>query len=505
MAAANLGSLVATVAANTKPFQSGMKRANGMLSQLGQKLGLTDEQLKTMAKAAAAAAASFYAFNKVRDVIAGVAQEIDDLAKRARAMGAEVNQVAALSFASQLAGGDTQRFFSTIGRLMLNLGQGSQTTRTALRSLGLELEELASMNPVQAFLALQKALEGVENQQERMAIVALIAGGRMENMIPLMNLLGQDVEGFMQQHAQLMGMIETKAWEDYIDALTMVKTAWLGLKVTLFSTVLPVFKAIADALSAIISTVRTAWPLIRNLALAAAFCASKWIILRAAMLGYIAVSFIAARVMRIMIVMTEAMGKTAAAATQNWVGFAAMVAKTTAILVAVGLAVEEIKELEEAVNALTEAENENGGFGDLLKNARELEALSQKAQQWLSELRTPEEVFTDTLTELAEIQAAYEELGLTANQASLIWNRGVAKALQTLLQSKKVMDSMRQAASLKLGTMAEASGRMAAERQQQRQTEYLASLNQAMATANDILADIRDTIQPPPGNVPALP
>ena len=46
MAAANLGSLVATIAANTKPFQSGMKRANGMLSQLGQKLGMTDDQLK---------------------------------------------------------------------------------------------------------------------------------------------------------------------------------------------------------------------------------------------------------------------------------------------------------------------------------------------------------------------------------------------------------------------------------------------------------------------------
>ena len=54
-------------------------------------------------------------------------------------------------------------------------------------------------------------------------------------------------------------------------------------------------------------------------------------------------------------------------------------------------------------------------------------------------------------------------------------------------------------------TMAEASGRMAAERQQQRQTEYLDAINQAMATANDILADIRDNIQPPPGNVPALP
>ena len=505
MAAANLGSLVATVAANTKPFQSGMKRANGMLSQLGQKLGMTDEQLKNMAKAAAAAAASFFAFHKVRDVIGGVAQEIDDLAKRARAMGAEVNQVAALSFASQLAGGDTQRFFSTIGRLMLNLGQGSATTRTALKSLGLELEDLANKNPVQAFLALQKALEGVENQQERMAIVALIAGGRMENMIPLMNMLGQDIEGFMQQHAQLMGMIETQAWEDYIDAITMMKTAFLGLKVTLFSVLLPVFKAITDAVTAMIAAMRKLWPLIRNLAIAAAFCAAKFIILRTAQLAVVAASLILGRTIRLLIIMFNALGKTLAAASMNWMQFGAMVLKMTAVLVAVGLAVEEIKELEEAVDALNEAEDENGGFGDLLENARELEALAQTAQQWLSELRTPEEVFTDTLQELALIKAKYEELGLTAQQAQLIWNRGVASALKTLLESKKVMDSMKQAGALKLGTMAEASGRMAAEREQRRQTEYLDALNQAMETANDILADIRDKIEAPPGNVPALP
>ena len=505
MAAANLGSLVATVAANTKPFQSGMKRANGMLSQLGQKLGMTDDQLKSMAKTAAVAAASFFAFNKVKDIIAGVAQEIDDLAKRARAMGAEVNQTAALSFASQLAGGDTQRFFSTIGRLMLNIGQGSATTRTALKSLGLELEDLANKNPVQAFLTLQKALEGVENQTERMAIVALIAGGRMENMIPLMNMLGQDIEGFMQRHGQLMGMIETQAWEDYVDAITMLQTAWLGLKMTLFSVLLPVFKAIADAITGIITTVRTLWPLIRNLAIAAAFCASKFLILRSAQLAFIAVAFICVKVTRLLIIMTEALGKTLAAASMNWVQFAAMVAKMTAVLIAVGLAVEEIKELEEAVAALNEAEDENGGFGDLLANAREIEELAQKAQEWLTNLRTPEEIFADTLQELALIKAKFEELGLTAQQAQLIWNRGVASALKTLLQSKKVMDSIRQAGSLKLGTMAEASGRMAAERQQQRQTEYLKHLNDAMETANDILADIRDNIQPPPGNVPALP
>mgnify|MGYP001038402946 CR=1 FL=1 len=505
MAAANLGSLVATVAANTKPFQSGMKRANGMLSQLGQKLGLTDKQLKTMAKAAAAAAASFFAFHKVRDVIGGVAQEIDDLAKRARALGAEVNQVAALSFASQLAGGDTQRFFSTIGRLMLNLGQGSETTRIALNSLGLELDDLANMNPVQAFMALQEALEGVENQQERMAIIALIAGGRMENMIPLMNMLGQDIEGFMERHGELMGMIETQGWEDYVDALTMLQTAWLGLKVTLFSIVLPVFKAITDALTAIIATVRKAWPLIRNLAIAAAFCAAKFIILRTAQLALITVSLILAKTVKLLIIMFNALGKTLAAASMNWVQFAAMVAKMTVVLIAVGAAISEIKDLEEAVDALNEAEDENGGFGDLLKNARELEALAQTAQQWLSELRTPEEIFADTLNELALIKAKFEELGLTAQQAQLIWNRGVASALKTLLESKKVMDSIRQAGSLKLGTMAEASGRMAAERQQQRQTEYLDAINQAMATANDILADIRDNIQPPPGNVPALP
>jgi uncharacterized protein YukE len=167
--------------------------------------------------------------------------------------------------------------------------------------------------------------------------------------------------------------------------------------------------------------------------------------------------------------------------------------------------VSEIQELEEALQNLNDTTNEGGDFEDLLEDARSLEALAQKAQQWLSSLRTPEEVFTDTLQELALIKAKYEELGLTAQQAQLIWNRGVASALKTLLESKKVMDSMKQAGALKLGTMAEASGRMAAEREQRRQTEYLDALNQAMETANDILADIRDKIEAPPGNVPALP
>lgn len=505
MAAANLGSLVATVAANTKPFQSGMKRANGMLSQLGQKLGMTDKQLKTMAKAAAAAAAAFVGFKKIASLLEETAQRIDDLAKRARALGADVNQVAQLTFASALAGGDEQRFFSTMGRLMLNLGQGSATTRLALKTLGLTLEDLANKTPIQAFLILQDAINGVENQAERMGIIALIAGGRMENMIPLMNLLGQDVQGFMDEFSELHGVIDAEQWENYIDALTRLDAAWNGLKMTILQDILPVFQAIIDATRQIITLFRKWWPLIRNLALALAFCTVQWWGLYAAQKAWIALSFITGRAMKVLIIMTEAMGKTVAAASQNWIQFAAMVAKMTAILVAVGLAVSEIQELEEALENLNDTTNEGGDFEDLLQNARDLESLAQKAQQWLTNLRTPEEVFADTLQELALIKAKFEELGLTAQQAQLIWNRGVASALKTLMESKKVMDSIRAAGSLKLGTMAEASGRMAAEREQQRQTEHLAHINAAMARANDILADILDKIEPAPGNVPALP
>lgn len=504
MAAANLGSLVATVAANTKPFQSGMKRANGMLSQLGQKLGITDRQLKTMAKTAAAAAAAFFAFKKVGAMLQETAQRIDDLAKRARALGAEVNQVAQLTFASALAGGDEQRFFSTMGRLMLNLGQASGTTKTALSTLGLSVEELANMSPIDAFLALQDALEGVENQAERMGIIALIAGGRMENMIPLMNLLGTDVNAAMAEFSELHGVIDTTAWEEYIDALTRLKTAWQGFTMTILQDLLPVFQAIIDSLKEIIVFTRRVWPLIRNIGIAIAGVALAFWGWRAAQLAYTTLAPITAKAIKSLTSMIINQGKAVASASMNWAQFAKLVVTATAIFVAVGAAMAEMAEVEEELANLGNPEEDKGGWADLLENARKLEELAKKANALLSELRTPEEVFRDTLEELAAINVAFEELGLTADEAAIIWNRGVAKALATLLQSKKVMESMRQAGALKLGTMAEASGRMAAERQQQRQTEYLANLNAAMATANDILADIRDTIQPPPGNVPAL-
>lgn len=330
-----------------------------------------------------------------------------------------------------------------------------------------------------------------------MGIIALIAGGRMENMIPLMNLLGQDVQGFMDEFSELHGVIDAEQWENYIDALTRLDAAWNGLKMTILQDVLPAFQVIIDTTRSVLTLFRELWPLIRNLSLALIFCTAQWWAVYAAQKAWVALSFITGRAIKVLIIMTEAMGKTMAAASQNWIQFAAMVAKMTAILVAVGLAVSEIQELEEALEDLNDVTNEGGDFEDLLQNARDLESLAQKAQQWLTNLRTPEEIFADTLNELALIKAKFEELGLTAQQAQLIWNRGVASALKTLLESKKVMDSIRQAGSLKLGTMAEASGRMAAERQQQRQTEYLNQLNQAMAVANDILADIRDNIQPP--------
>tara|TARA_R100000152_G_C6781627_1_gene216561 strand:- start:3533 stop:5047 length:1515 start_codon:yes stop_codon:yes gene_type:complete len=504
MAAANLGSLVATVAANTKPFQSGMKRANGMLSQLGQKLGITDRQLKIMAKTAAAAAAAFLAFKKVASMLEETAQRIDDLAKRARALGADVNQVAQLTFASALAGGDEQRFFSTMGRLMLNIGQGSETTRLALKTLGLELEDLANKTPIDAFLVLQDAIGNVENQAERMGIIALIAGGRMENMIPLMNLLGQDVQGFMDEFSELHGVIDAEQWEDYIDELTRLRTAWNGLKMTLLLDVLPAFKSIIKSVKEIVASFRRWWPLVRNLAIALSSVAAAIVTLRIAKIAIMRILPIFAKMIRAITILQFSQAIAAASASMNFANYAKIVAAATVATAGAILAFKEMDEATKQLNEITGGEDK-GNFEDLLQKARDLEGLIGKAQGWLQNLRTPEEIFADTLNELALIKAKFEELGLTAQQAQLIWNRGVASALKTLLESKKVMDSIRQAGSLKLGTMAEASGRMAAERQQQRQTEYLNQLNQAMAVANDILDDIRNKIEPPPGNVPALP
>jgi hypothetical protein len=504
MAAANLGSLVATVAANTKPFQSGMKRANGMLSQLGQKLGVTDKALKTMAKTAAAAAAAFLGFKKGLALVGQVGERIDEMAKRARGLGGDINEMAQLQYAARIAGGDEERFFSTLGRMMLNLGQATPAVRRSIKALGEDFDDLTRKSPADVFLALQEAIAKVPNRMEAIALAGSVFGSRMENIKPLMNMLGTDVRGAMEEFKRLHGHIDGQKWEDYIDDLTRVETAWLGLKMVLAEDILPAFVSIVNIAKEIVVWFRKWWPLIRNVGIALGVVATAIWGIRAAKIAYMRIVPIFATMIKAITTLQFGQAAATALASMNFAAYAKVVAAATAVTVASILAFKEMDKAQAALEKETGGGNEPP-FQDLIGQITELEALAKRAQAILAELRTPDEIFADTLNELALIKAKFEELGLTAQQAQLIWNRGVASALKTLLESKKVMDSIRQAGSLKLGTMAEASGRMAAERQQQRQTEYLDAINQAMATANDILADIRDNIQPPPGNVPALP
>lgn len=507
--AANLGSLVATISANTAPFQKGMKRATGFLTHFATHIGLTAAGLKSLAIAATATGLSFLVFKKVggwmKSMLDSISEAIDELAKRSRAIGETANQLGAMQFAAELAGGSEERFFAGMMRMQLNAGKASTETRLALKALGIELKDFANLTVTGQMLALQEALQGVANKTEQAGAAALVAGGRTENMKSVMNMLGTDVRGAMEEFNRLHGVIDTAPFEKYLDAQVRLSKAWQGLKMKIVEPFIKALTTLIDVLTEIVVKLREYWPVIRNLTIALFANVGAWIAITVAIKTFGLILPAILLIVKAFVLGLRAMGMAASIATGNFVRLAASVVAFASVLVALGFAVDEMAKAEEALRKANEEIGQGDTYEGILDEARRLIALAELAQQMLNDLRTPEEVFGDTLGQLAEIKARFEELGLTAAEASLIWNRGVGKALQTLLQSKKVMDSIRQAGSLKLGTMAEASGRMAAERQQQRQTEYLNQLNQAMAVANDILADIRDKIEPPPGNVPALP
>ena len=242
----------------------------------------------------------------------------------------------------------------------------------------------------------------------------------MENMIPLMNLLGTDVSAAMAEFSELHGVIKTKPWEDYVDALTRLETAWFGLKMTMLQDLLPAFEAIVNSFKEVLRIVRLLWPLIRNLALGLAAAALAWWAITAAQKAWTVLSTVSAKALKNMIILLIEKGKALASASLTWWQFAKVVAASVAIMAAVGAAMVEMQEVAEELENLGNLEEDKGGWANLLENARKLEELAKKANSLLSELRTPEEVFSDTLEELAAINVAFEQLGLTADEAAII-------------------------------------------------------------------------------------
>ena len=248
--AANLGSLVATITANTKPFSKGMKTAGGDMNKMEQ--GGKKFSLKGMIAKIGLAAGAAVAFAKA---IAGVKDqmaELDKLGKTASKLGVGVQELERLRYAASLAGVEAAAFDKSLEKMARGVSEaahGTGTAKLALDDLGISAAELMKQSPDQQMLTLANAIKKVKNPAEKARVAYQIFGRAGVDMI---NMLDQGSEAIEEQGKKFDELNGVMSRAD-IDGIAAANDAWTDTKVaikgawrTFTIAIAPVLKGLAQ-------------------------------------------------------------------------------------------------------------------------------------------------------------------------------------------------------------------------------------------------------------------
>tara|TARA_B100001123_G_C15281416_1_gene1014138 strand:+ start:635 stop:2023 length:1389 start_codon:yes stop_codon:yes gene_type:complete len=247
--AANLGSLVANITANTKPFSKGMKTAGGDLSKMQQ--SANSFSLKSMIAKIGLAAGAAMAFGKA---IAGVKDqmaELDKLGKTADKLGIGVQELERLRYSASLAGIEAASFDKSLEKMARGVSEaahGMGTAKHALDDLGISAAELMQQSPDQQMMTLANAIKKIQNPAEKARVAYQIFGRAGVDMVNMLNQGSDAIEEQGKKFDELNGVMsraDIKAVEAANDAWTDTKIAIKGAWREFTIAIAPVLKGLA--------------------------------------------------------------------------------------------------------------------------------------------------------------------------------------------------------------------------------------------------------------------
>lgn len=492
--AANLGSMVATVSARTKPFEQGMKRAGGNMQQFGTSTKKVNDDLKKMAQAAIAAIGSFVGFGKLKSMISEVSQEMDKLTKTARGLGISAQELARLEFASGIMGVDPSTLTKGLQQLqktILDANTGLATARRAFQMIGVSLDDLAQMSPDEQFIKIMDALSQIEDAGLRSALAMQIFGSRTGRELANMAAVGTDgLQGLFNEFDNLHGVITdemTDANENWRDSILRLETSWNGMKTVLSTTLIEIINPLVDKLTAAVAVFNNldgetkAW--VFTLTIVTPMVMALVVVLNASLIPALRGVF---TLLKSIGAFTLKHPIAAAVILATTWGFSAMAADKMK---------EVLKELTAAYDEHVEGlMKNNNAAGDFMKNMEKQQQLLTKADGLMQGFKTPEMVFEDTVTELIELLTTVNEITGDKFIDLTTFNKGLAQAIQQLVSahdiSKQIQQTLQGVEAVALGTMAEVRARLAANRQATAQQQHQAHVIRLQQQAVQLLQQI---------------
>lgn len=247
--AANLGSLVANITANTKPFSKGMKTAGGDMGKMQQ--SANKFSLKSMIAKIGLAAGAAIAFGKALAGVKDQMAELDKLGKTADKLGIGVQELERLRYSASLAGVEAASFDKSLEKMARGVSEaahGTGTAKKALDDLGISAAELMQQSPDQQMMTLANAIKKIQNPAEKARVAYQIFGRAGVDMINMLNQGSDAIEEQGKKFDELNGVMsraDIKAVEAANDAWTDTKIAIKGAWREFTIAIAPVLKGMA--------------------------------------------------------------------------------------------------------------------------------------------------------------------------------------------------------------------------------------------------------------------
>lgn len=260
---ADLGELSARITAQIQEFERGMDQASGKIDDFsgsaergGRRAGrgmavagkaaaaLSTAALAAVA-AAAAAGAALVALG-ARGMKAG-----DEQAKLARQLGITNEELATLQRAAEFAGMSSSQLTTNMQRLNRSLGEAMQGTGQAgeaFQQLGLDVHDLQQMGADEQMAAIASAMQGLGSRAEQAAVSAQIFGRSGQEMLVFLDDAEANLERANTQvnaFGIALSEVETDRIETANDALSSIGAVIQGIANRIAARVAPLVEFLA--------------------------------------------------------------------------------------------------------------------------------------------------------------------------------------------------------------------------------------------------------------------
>lgn len=212
-----------------KQYDQGLKSLDNSASKAGSLIG------KKMGMAIAGAVSAF-GFSKL---ISATSQVGDNIDKMSQKLGMSAKAYQEWDYIMQRCG--TSIDSMTVG--MKTLATSAETSKDALKELGITEQEVANLSQEQLFNRVITALQGVEDTTHRTYLAGQLLGRGATDLGALLNMSAEDTDLLRQRLMLLGGVMSDTAVQNsarFKDALTDIKMAFKGVYNVIAETILPV-------------------------------------------------------------------------------------------------------------------------------------------------------------------------------------------------------------------------------------------------------------------------